>query len=347
MVTRLFRRLRTLMDRDRVKDDISREIDFHLTMETELRQRRGMNSEDARRTALRDFGGVGRHREAVHDTRGMTFWDSLSQDVRFAWRTLRRWPGYTAGTIVTLALGIGANTAIFSVVNDVLLEPLPYTDGHELVRVVQSRARPVAGETGVSIKELQEYRDSVKAVEGLVEYHQMSFVLLNNGEPDRVDTGVVSSNYFDVLGITPVAGRSFTDKDDDLGAEPVVLLSHGYWQSKFGGDKGVIGRAVEMNDKPHVVIGVLPPIPQYPHQNDVYMPTSACRSARTANGWRRRTAGHSAACACSDVCGTTVAWTTSTPKCPLSRSASARTILRFTTRTSRDSPDALSPSTTR
>jgi len=276
MVNRLFRRLRTLMDRDRVKDDISREIDFHLTMETELRQRRGMNSEDARRTALRDFGGVVRHREAVHDTRGMTFWDSLSQDVRFAWRTLRRWPGYTAGTIVTLALGIGANTAIFSVVNDVLLEPLPYTDGHELVRVVQSRVRPVAGETSVSIKELQEYRESVKAVEGLVEYHQMSFVLLNNGEPDRVDTGVVSSNYFDVLGITPVAGRSFTDKDDDLGAEPVVLLSHGYWRSKFGGDKAVIGRAVEMNDKPHVVIGVLPPIPQYPHQNDVYMPTSAC-----------------------------------------------------------------------
>src|SRR5687767_1234016 len=276
MVTRLFRRLRTLMNRDRVKDDISREIDFHLTMETELRQRRGMNAEDARRTALRDFGGIVRHREAVHDTRGMTFWDSLSQDVRFAWRTLRRWPGYPAGTVVTLALGIGANTAIFSVVNDVLLQPLPYADGHELVRVVQSRVRPVAGETGVSIKELQEYRESVKAVEGLVEYHQMNFVLLNNGEPDRVDTGVVSSNYFDVLGITPVAGRSFTDKDDDLGAEPVVLLSHAYWQSKFGADKGVIGRAVEMNDKPHVVIGVLPPIPQYPHQNDVYMPTSAC-----------------------------------------------------------------------
>jgi predicted permease len=276
MVSRLFRRLRTLRHRDRITDDIRREVDFHIEMETQHRARRGMDPVEARRTALRDFGGVARYREAVHDTRGMTFWDGLAQDVRFAWRTLRRWPGYAAGTIVTLALGIGANTAIFSVVNDVLLAPLPYRDGHDLVRVVQTRDRPVPGPIGVSIKELQEYREAVGAVEGLVEYHQMTFILLNHGEPDRVDTGVVSSNYFDVLGIAPLVGRGFTDTDDDLGAEPVVLLSHAYWQSKFGGDRSIVGRAVEMNDKPHVVIGVLPPIPQYPHQNDVYMPTSAC-----------------------------------------------------------------------
>jgi putative ABC transport system permease protein len=276
MVDRILRRLRTLANRDRVKDDITREIDFHLTMETELRQRRGMAPDEARRTALRDFGGVVRHREAVHDTRGMTFWDALTQDVRFASRTLRRWPGYTIGTIATLALGIGANTAIFSIVNNVLLEPLPYKNAGELVRVVQTRVRPVAGETNVSIKELQEYRESVKALDGLVEYHRMSFILLNQGEPDDVNTGVVSSNYFDMLGIAPLHGRSFNDKDDDLGAEPVVLLSHGYWKSKFGGDVSVVGRAVEMNDKQHVIIGVLPPVPQYPQQNDVYMPTSAC-----------------------------------------------------------------------
>jgi putative ABC transport system permease protein len=276
MVERLFRRLRTLANRNRVKDDISREIDFHITMETELRQRRGMDPGEARRTALRDFGGVGRHREAVHDTRGMTYWDSLTQDVRFAWRTLRRWPGYTIGTIATLALGIGANTAIFSIVNNVLLEPLPYRSAGELVRVVQSRVRPVPSEAGVSIKELQEYRETVKALDGLVEYHRMTFILLNQGEPDEVNTGVVSSNYFDMLGIAPLHGRTFNDKDDDLGAEPVVLLSHGYWKSKFGGDVSIVGRPVEMNDKQHVIIGVLPPVPQYPHQNEVYMPTSAC-----------------------------------------------------------------------
>jgi putative ABC transport system permease protein len=276
MLTKLFRRLRTLRQRGRVKDDIRREMEFHIDMEAEHRRRRGMTAEEARRTALRDFGGVVRYREAVHDTRGMTFWDSLSQDVRFALRTLRRWPAYSMGTIATLALGIGANTAIFSIVNDVLLEPLPYQDSHELVRVVQSRVRPTQSEVGVSIKELQEYREAAQAVDGLVEYHGMSFVLLNQGEPDRVETGVVSSNFFDVLGVQPIHGRGFNDKDDDLGSEAVVLLSNGYWKRKFGADRGVVGKVVEMNDKPHTIVGVLPPIPQYPRENDVYMPTSAC-----------------------------------------------------------------------
>ncbi len=276
MIGKIVRRMRTLFSRDRVKDEIRRELEFHIDMETAERARHGFTADEARRTAMRDFGGVGAVREAVHDTRGMTFWDALSQDVRFALRTLRRWPGYTAGTVLTLALGIGANTAIFSIVNNVLLEPLPYADGHELVRVVQSRVRPTSGELGVSIKEVKDYRQSVQALEGLVEYHGMNFVLLDQGEPDRVETGVVSSNFFDAFGVRPVIGRGFEDKDDDLGSPAVVLLSHAYWQKRFGGDRGVVGRVVQMNDKPHTIVGVLPPIPQYPRENDVYMPTSAC-----------------------------------------------------------------------
>jgi predicted permease len=275
-MTRLVRRLRTLTRRSRVKDDIRRELDFHIEMEVEKRRRQGMSAGEARRTALRDFGGMSRVREEVHDTRGLSMWDAVTQDVRFSLRMLRRWPGYTAAVIFTLALGIGANTAIFSIVDNVLLEPLPYAEPQDLVRVVQSRVRPVAGETNVSIKELFDYREGTRSLDGLVEYHFMSFVLLNHGEPDRVDTGVVSSNFFDVLGVRPIHGRGFLDKDDDLGAEAVVLLSHAYWRKKFGGDAAVVGRAVEMNDKPHTIVGVLPPIPQYPRENDVYMPTSAC-----------------------------------------------------------------------
>ena len=283
-MTRFVRRLRTLTQRSRVKDDIRRELDFHIEMEAEKRQRQGMSAGEARRTALRDFGGVSRVREEVHDTRGLSMWDALTQDVRFSLRMLRRWPGYTAAVIFTLALGIGANTAIFSIVDNVLLEPLPYAEPQDLVRVVQSRVRPVAGETNVSIKELFDYREGTRSLDGLVEYHFMSFVLLNHGEPDRVDTAVVSSNFFDVFGVRPLHGRGFVDKDDDLGSEAVVLLSHAYWQKKFGGDAGVVGRVVEMNDKPHTIIGVLPPIPQYPRENDVYMPTSACpfRAAQEA-----------------------------------------------------------------
>ncbi len=118
MISRSCRRIRTFSGSSRVRDEIAREIACHVEMEAEMRARRGMSPEDARRSALRDFGGVTRYREEVHDARGLTASDALAQDVRFAWRTFRRWPGYAAGTIVTLALGIGANTAIFSVDND-------------------------------------------------------------------------------------------------------------------------------------------------------------------------------------------------------------------------------------
>src|SRR5687767_12355706 len=144
MTARLLRRLRTLWHRDRVEDEIQRELEFHVAMEAAERERRGLSPAEARRTTLRDFGALAATREAVQGVRGMTFFDGLSQDARFAIRTLRRWPGFTAATILTLALGIGANTAIFSVIDDVLLEPLPYADGNGLVRVQQSIARPTS-----------------------------------------------------------------------------------------------------------------------------------------------------------------------------------------------------------
>jgi putative ABC transport system permease protein len=202
--------------------------------------------------------------------------DTLARDIRYGLRTLWRSPGYSLLVIVTLALGIGANTAIFSVVNGVLLRPLPYRDGHELVVARQQATRAGADNIPFSVKEIIDYRDQLETLDGLVEYHGMSFTLLNSGEPDRVLTGVVSSNFFDVLGVQPLLGRMFVDTDDDLGAEAVLLLSYPYWQQRFGGDPGIVGTVFEMNDQPHTVIGVLPPIPQYPRDNDVYMPTSAC-----------------------------------------------------------------------
>jgi putative ABC transport system permease protein len=273
---KLFRRFRTLLHASRVEDDIQRELEFHIAMEAAERERRGLSPSEARRTTLRDFGPVRATRESVRDARGLTLWDTLAQDVRFAVRTLRRWPGYTAGTLVTLALGIGINTAIFSVVNDVLLRPLPYRDDDRLVRIVQSVTRPTAIEAGVSVAELADYRARVRSLDDVVEYHEMGFVLLDDGEPDRVDTGVVSTNYFETFGVRPLVGRGFTDLDDDAGAEPVLLLSHDYWQRKFSGSTRVVGQRVQMNDRAHRIIGVLPAIPQYPDQNDVYMPTSAC-----------------------------------------------------------------------
>ncbi len=276
MIRKVVRQVRAILGGRRVQDETARELDFHIQMETDARVRAGMSPAEARRTALRDFGGVSRVREEVLDARGITFWESLWQDMRFGVRMLGRSPGYTAAAVAILALGIGANTAMFSVIYGVLLEPLPYRDDGELVLVEQSMPALDINALNVSIPELTDYRAQLQTVRDLVEYHSMSFTLLSEGEPDRVDTGVVSANFFDTLGVRPLHGRTFAGGDDDLGAEAVLVLSHEYWQQKFGGDPAVVGRVLEMNNRPHTVIGVLPPHPQYPRYNDVYMPTSAC-----------------------------------------------------------------------
>jgi putative ABC transport system permease protein len=202
--------------------------------------------------------------------------DQFVSDLRFGVRTLVKNRGFALLAILTLGLGIGANTAIFSVIYGVLLRPLPYTDSDRLVLIRQSA--PLAGraDVGVSIKEYFTYRDQATDFDGLVEFHQMNFDLLKRGEPDRVNTGVVSPNFFNVLGIQPMLGRTFVPDDDKPGAPPVLVVSYTYWQKKFGGDKNIVGQVFEMNDRPHTVVGVLPNVPHYPQENDVYMPTSAC-----------------------------------------------------------------------
>jgi putative ABC transport system permease protein len=206
----------------------------------------------------------------------MSWFDELLQDVRYGARTLVKRPGYAALAVLTLGLGIGANTAIFSVINGVLLKPLPYGHGDRLAIVRQSAPLTGQAQMGVAIAEYYDYREQAKVFDGLVEYHQMNFDLLNRGEPDRVDAGVVSHNFFDLLGITPILGRTFVKADDEPGAEAVLILSHRYWRQKFGADATIVGRIFEMNDRPHRVIGVLPNVPHYPQENDVYMPVLAC-----------------------------------------------------------------------
>jgi predicted permease len=202
--------------------------------------------------------------------------DQVLNDLRFGLRTLFKNRGFALLAILTLGLGIGENTAIFSVIYGVLLKPLPYTDSGRLVLIRQSAPLLGRADVGVSIKEYFTYRDQASEFEALVEFHQMNFDLLKRGEPDRVNTGVVSTNFFSVLGIQPILGRSFVPADDKPGAPAVLIVSHSYWQRKFGGDRNIIGQVFEMNDRPHTVVGVLPNVPHYPQENDVYMPTSAC-----------------------------------------------------------------------
>jgi putative ABC transport system permease protein len=197
----------------------------------------------------------------------------FAQDAGFALRMMRKNPWFTLAAVLTLGLGIGANSAIFSVVNAVLLKPLPYEHGDRLV-VLQQRMGMM--DQPFSAADTNDYRGQSRSLDGLVEYHSMNFILLGRSEPEQVQTGVVSWNFFDVFGVKPLIGRTFRPEDERPGAPAVLMLSYEYWIKSFGGDPTVVNKLFTMNDKVHTVIGVLPPVPQYPDENDVYMPTTAC-----------------------------------------------------------------------
>jgi predicted permease len=276
LLTRAWQGLKLVVLRNRLESDLEREFSFHLQMEIDRHVARGVPPAEARRLALLDFGGVDRASEEVRDARGISFWEGVRQDLRFGLRSLKRSPGYTLAAIVTLGLGIGANTAIFGVVNGVLLHPLPYRNSGELIRLRQDAELVGEKDIGLAIAEVWDYRKALTTVDDVVEYHQMNFILLDHGQAHRVWTGVVSSSYFETFGVKPLFGRTFRAADDELSAEPVLILSNAYWLKQFGGDESVVGRHVEMNDKAHTIVGILPPIPGYPNQDDMYMPTSAC-----------------------------------------------------------------------
>lgn len=203
------------------------------------------------------------------------------QDLRLGLRSLSRSPGYAVAVLITLALGIGANTALFSVAYGTLLRPLPFEDGEQLVRLIHEVPPPVdpsapAGRVGFSVADLEAYAERVPGLQEMSEYHSMTFTLIDSVGPHRVRAGVVSANYFDFLGLTALHGRLLHPSEDHLGAEPVIVLTHRYWQDRFGGDPAVIGTRVRMNDRVHEIVGVLPPGPQFPLEGDLFLPISAC-----------------------------------------------------------------------
>jgi len=271
-ITSLFR---NLSHKQKNEQELDQEVRSYLDLLTEEKIRGGMAPEAARRAARLELGGVEQVKEQVRDARAGIWLETVLQDVRYGTRVLRKNPGFSLLVVLTLALGIGANTAIFSVVYGVLLRPLPYAHGGQLV-VLHQGARAQSGDIPFSYKELVDYREQSKALDALVEYHSMPFLLLGDDSAERVQTAVVSANFFDVLGVKPVLGRTFLASDESSSADAVLVLSYQYWQSHQGGDPNIVGKVFHMNNRPHTVIGVLPPVPQYPAENDVYMPTSQC-----------------------------------------------------------------------
>ena len=269
--------------------ELDAELRYHFERQIEEDIRRGMSLEEARRTARRNIGGVEQIKEECREARLGRLVETTLQDIRHGVRVLFKNPGFACTAIGTLALGIGVNTAIFSLVYGILLRPLPYRQGGQLVVLHQNATRAHVSDIPFSAKEIFDYRDGNSTLANVVEHHSMVFLLLGKDWAERVQTAVVSANFFDVLGVSPLLGRTFRASDDTPKADAVLILSYNYWKTRHGGDPNIVGKVFQMNNRPHTVIGVLPPFPQYPAEADVYMPTSACpfRSSKQALTNRR------------------------------------------------------------
>jgi putative ABC transport system permease protein len=270
MLRKLFHRLRASLRRGKIEREMDAEMRFHLEMETAENVRRGMSEEEARRAALRSFGGVERTKESYRDIARFRYLEDFRQDLHYGARMLRTQPGFTVIAVLTLALGIGANSAVFSVVNAVLLRPLPYRDPDRIVTVGHYRA--MFGADVVFGWDFLEWRDQAKVFEQIAAYFSGTADLTGSGEPARLGAGFVSADLFATLGVAPARGRAFTPDEEKPGGAPVVILGHDLWQRRFGGDPQVIGRTLTLGGQSRTVIGIMPPGFQFPEDVDLWMP---------------------------------------------------------------------------
>ena len=195
----------------------------------------------------------------------------LVADLRYAARSVLRARGFSLAVVVTLGLGIGATTAIFSVVRGVMLKPLPHREGDRLMYLRQSIRGPGGEDVFFSVPEITDFRTGSKTLAGIAEYSPITLTLVGDDDAVRVDVGLVTGNYFSVMGLSPVIGRSFTDGDDGRSAAPVMMLTYDYWQKRFGGDRAVVGRTLRVGGKAVTVVGVLQPAPYFPARIDALM----------------------------------------------------------------------------
>ncbi|HEY6825314.1 MAG TPA: ABC transporter permease, partial [Gemmatimonadaceae bacterium] len=271
----IFARITGFFAGDRADDDLREELQAHLDMETAENVRRGMRPDEALRQARLASGGLTVAAESVRDQRGLPWLESVAADIKYALRALRHSRTFTAVVVITLALGIGANTAMFTLLRGTLLRPLPNRDGDRLVYLRQSAPAARQRDLQFSVPEVADYRGGAKTLAALAEYSSsLPFTLVGSeGHPVRVHVGVISGNYFNVMGLEPVLGRLTNPGDDGAAAASVAVLSYDYWMDHFGGDPRVLGRTVRLNDRTSTIVGVVQRAPQYPEPTDVFVNT--------------------------------------------------------------------------
>lgn len=252
--------------------DYREEMEAHLAMQTDENIRRGMSPIEARRAALLQSGGVTRGVEGVHEQHGLPWLQETLGDVRYAWRALRHNKLYTLVAVSTLALGVGANTAIFSVVNGVVLQPLPYPEPERLVSVQSTIGERVLSASGPDFMDWRRQSRTLGAIAAsYTSLHET--VLTGSGEPERLSQVRVTANALDVLGVRPLLGRTFAAGEDDRGAPRVALLREDLWTRRFGGDSSIVGRTLTFDGYPTTIIGIVPRWLRWPADADVYMTT--------------------------------------------------------------------------
>jgi putative ABC transport system permease protein len=289
-ITTLLSRVRALFRRGAAERELNDELAFHIEMETRKNIDAGMSERDARRRALVSFGGVDAHKESLRDTRSFRWLEDALSDARYALRWLGRVRGFTVVAVLTLGLGIGATTAIFTVVNAVLLRPLPYADADELA-IIYGR-NPERGGTNVNIsyEDYRSWKREVGAFERLGVFNWVSNTIGGDDAPaERLAGGMIDADLFPALGVEPLLGRGVLPEEVVAGREGVVLIGYGLWQRRYGGERSVLGRTITVNGQPHVVIGVMPPRFQFPYAAEVWRPMApdedyANRSTRVLAG---------------------------------------------------------------
>jgi predicted permease len=241
-------RLRSLFRRDAVEHELDEELQFHLDLKTRHYVAAGLAPQDAHRKALRDMDGLELPKEECRDARRVSRFEDLIHDLRFSLRTLRKAPGFTVAALLTLALGIGANAAIFSVVNAVLLRPLPFPNFEQLFTLQSNQSLP-------DLEDIQKQTNSFAAIGGIT-LQALDFT--GQGEPVQVSAGLCNAELFDALGFRPTIGRSYSTAEDQYGGPALVVLTYGFWTRYFGGDAAILGKPIRLSGNSYTVIGVMP-----------------------------------------------------------------------------------------
>jgi predicted permease len=255
---RFFTRLANLAPRRRDDSRLNEEIAEHIALQTAENLRAGLPPAEARRQALLKFGAVASVSEDYRAERRFLFFDTLFQDIRYALRMLRKSPGFTAVAVLTLALGIGANTAIFSIVDAVLLRPLPYRDPGRLVYISEFWPREAPIQT-VPSPDFANWTEHNQLLGGLAAYGGAANVnMASNAGPERVQAVPITANFFSLLGVKPLHGRAFLPGEDRPNGPSVVILSQELWRDRFGSDPGIIGRSIKLDGAPYAVVGIAP-----------------------------------------------------------------------------------------